>query len=143
MLFRSYVDTYTTNRYGSTIPPHMVTREFFEEAKRHLTPRGMVVFHLYSTAHAPMSRALHKTLAATFPTVLAFGEGSQFTEFFATTTTDVPTKDEMLARATPLPWRDMRPVVATLAAAPLSWASDPVLTDDYAPVDTLLRRKRG
>jgi spermidine synthase len=136
------IDTYTTNRYGSTIPTHMVTREFFAEAARHLTPRGVLVFHCYTQSNAPMSRALHRTMANEFPTVLAF-PGGQFTELFATAATDIPTRDELLARAEPLPWAPLRPRVATMIETPLSTDADPVLTDDYAPVDTLLRRKRG
>ena len=135
-----YIDSYTVNRYGSTIPPHLVTREFFQEVKRHLTPRGYLSFHCFTPIDAPMARALHKTLTSEFPTVLVF-TGGPYTEFFATTAMDVPTKQELMARARPLPWTDMRSRVATLVEHPLSSADDPILTDDYAPVDTLLRRQ--
>ena len=62
-----------------------------------------------------------------------------YTELFALTTTDVPTKEEMLARAKPLPWVGLRSQVATLMQSSVSSPQDPILTDDYAPVDTLLR----
>jgi len=133
------IDAYTTNRYGSTIPAHLVTREFFAEAARHLTPRGVLGFHCYTRSDAPMARALHKTLAAQFPTVLAFA-GPSFTELFATMSTDVPTQEELLARARPLPWAPLRSRVMMRVDAPLWSDADPLLTDDYAPVDTLLRR---
>ncbi len=133
------IDSYTTNKYGSTIPPHLTTREFFEEAKRRLSPGGVVNFHCYAKSDAPISRALHRTLAEVFPTVLLFA-GPSFTEFFATTTTPAPSKEELLARAKPLPWADLRSDVATLQERPLFSSADPILTDDYAPVDTLLRK---
>ncbi|MEK6375330.1 MAG: fused MFS/spermidine synthase [Acidobacteriota bacterium] len=134
-----FIDSYTTNRYGSTIPPHLVTREFFEIAKRRLNRGGVLHFHLYAKSDAPISRAIHRTLAEVFPTVLVFA-GPSFTEFFAMNTVNPVSKEELMARATPLPWADLRAAASTMLARPPSSGADPVLTDDYAPVDTLLRR---
>jgi spermidine synthase len=134
-----FIDSYTTNRYGSTIPPHLVTREFFEIARRRLNRGGVLHFHLYAKSGAPISRAIHRTLAEVFPTVLVFA-GPSFTEFFAMDSVNPVSKEELMARATPLPWADLRAAASTMLARPPSSRADPVLTDDYAPVDTLLRR---
>jgi spermidine synthase len=134
------IDSYTTNRYGSTIPPHLVTREFFEIAKRRLNRGGVLHFHLYAPSGAPISRAIHRTLAEVFPTVLVFA-GPSFTEFFAMDGVNPPSKEELMARATPLPWADLRAAASTMLARSPSSSGDPVLTDDYAPVDTLLRQR--
>lgn len=36
------MDAYTSTRYGSSIPPHLTTREFFTLASDHLTTNGVV-----------------------------------------------------------------------------------------------------
>lgn len=130
------IDAYTTNRYGDTIPSHLTTREFFEEAASHLTPDGIFYFHcaFHRSALLP---AIHHTIAGVFPHV-------------------VRSHGEIIASAAPLP--DDRAALARLAKASpaarlpslqsaiaaLTNAPPPpdaqLLTDDYAPVDRLLRR---
>lgn len=133
------IDSYTTNRYGATIPPHLVTVEFFSEAKRHLNPGGVLHFHCFTGLHAPMSRAVGRTLGEVFPTVVTFsGEG--FTEFFASAAAIA--RSDVVGREDMLPWIDLSAAAARGLNTSATWSvSDPVLTDDYAPIDTLLRRK--
>jgi spermidine synthase len=129
------IDAYTTNRYGDTIPPHLTTREFFEEASRHLAANGIVHFHC-TFSRSRLMPALEKTLRAVYPYLAR-------------------TNGELLASRQPL---ELRPdallaLAQTSPAARLPFFTDalrawtavhvaadaPLLTDDYAPVDTLLR----
>ncbi len=132
------IDAYTANRYGSTIPPHMVTREFFAEAKRHLTPGGILHYHSFAAPNAPISRGIERTLAEVFPTVAKVSTQG-FTEYFAST--DAIDRSALMRNTKPLPWADLRPFAAALNTTPDWSAADPILTDDYAPIDTLLAHR--
>jgi hypothetical protein len=134
-----FVDSYTSNRYGSTIPPHLVTREFFVEAKRHLNRDSIVHFHCATNSEAPMAQAVYRTLRDVFPTVIAV-PGTGFTELFATTALEPISREVLIGRTRLLPWADLRVRSAAMTDRP-PLPSAPLLTDDYAPVDTLLRGK--
>lgn len=134
-----FIDSYTANRYGSTIPAHLVTREFFEEAKSKLAPDGVLHFHLYTGNESPFARALERTLHDVFPVVTTF-TGGGFTEYFATGTP--LSKEEIVQRAKPLPWGSLAEAAETMDGSRHWRDGDPVLTDDYSPVDTLLRAGR-
>ena len=43
------LDAYKSGRYGSFIPYHLVTKEFFELAREHLTENGVVVYNVIGT----------------------------------------------------------------------------------------------
>jgi predicted membrane-bound spermidine synthase len=125
------VDAYTTNRYGATIPPHLVTREFFQEAKAHLSDTGIFHFHC-AFGNAPILPALQKTMATVFAsTITTRGEilGS-------------PSSFLISPRANQLPaarFPTLRAYVEALRPVPAEAAAAPLLTDDYAPIDSLLR----
>lgn len=128
------IDAYSTNRYGDTIPPHLVTREFFAEIAERLTPNGVLHFHC-AFHGSKLMPALEKTITAVYPSV-ARVHG----ELLASRTPLVIEKEVLHARAeasgiTHLP--NLRDAIDTLAlrAAP---RDGQLLTDDYAPVDTLL-----
>ena len=133
------VDTYTRGRYGATIPPHLTSREFFLHARDRLTEGGMFHFHSFAHRDAPISRALYKTLRSVFPTVLVFGS----TEFLATADplfVDARyLQDRASALRVHLPHIDLQ--IQSLQTTPLPTADVPVLTDDHAPVERLLRNR--
>lgn len=134
------VDAYTRGRYGSTIPPHLVTKEFFEEVSSRLTDNGIVHFHSYAGRDSPFSRAVYKTMASVFPSVVVLGQ----TEIIASAaplhveTEDILTRTASIRRHLP----DIDRHLATLQTQPLEVDGVPLLTDDFAPVDTLLRGAR-
>ena len=43
------LDAYTRSRYGSSIPPHLTTREFFQQVSAILKPGGMVGYNVTAT----------------------------------------------------------------------------------------------
>ncbi len=130
------VDTYSTNRYGDTLPPHLATREFFQEVSSRLGEGGIVHFHCAYT-NTKLMGALHKTLASVFLSVLVTRG-----ELLASDVPMIIGKDELLARAKASPASRLPVLPAQING--LSGEPPPrdglVLTDDYAPVDTLLGR---
>lgn len=136
------IDAYTVNHYGSTIPPHVCTREFFELASSHLTPDGLLHFHCAASRIAVLPRALYKTLRVVFPSVDVFGGA----ELIASKRPQQLEKAAVIAGARQLlaagVWHDPAMVdrVATMVETRPPTLDVPILTDDYAPVDLLFRR---
>ena len=129
------VDAYTTSRYGDTIPAHLTTREFFDAVAARLDDGGIVHFHC-AFSGTKLFQSIHATMAGAFPYV-------------------VHTRGEVLASASPLlldtAMRDRAKIspaahFPAFAPAVAELLSDRpphdalLLTDDYAPVDTLLTR---
>jgi len=136
------------------IPFHLATREFLQLAKSKLAPGGIIAAHIVGFLEGPDSklfRALYKTYASEFPTLYPFGvsvalrRDEQEVRSIILIATNRPriTKREMVG-ALGLLRREKR-VSPVLQAAFLNdyyekaipTADVPVLTDDYAPIDTL------
>ena len=130
------IDAYSTNRYGDTLPPHLVTREFFDEVSKRLSENGVVHFHC-AFANTRLMSALHATLRSVFPNVMRTRG-----ELLASRVPMIAAKDVLQARAAKtqasrLP--ELPRLIEELTDEPPVQGSL-VLTDDYAPVDTLLGR---
>jgi spermidine synthase len=140
--------------YSDSIPFHLATREFLELARSRLTPGGLVAANIIGAVRGRDSRlfrSMLRTYRAVFPTVTihpVVDSGAQDLEGIRNIIVvagdgAAPSKEFLLER-----WRDVRrraPGAPDLAAAirarvdaPLSTADVPVLTDDYAPTDSLL-----
>ena len=133
------LDVATTNRYGDTYPPHLATREFFGELSAHLAPGG--ILHVHNGFHqSRLMPALHKTLSSVFATVLTANG-----EMLASDGALVVDRGVLVARAAQagllaqLP--NLREGIERLTDAKPAYGDVPLLTDDYAPVDTLLRSR--
>jgi spermidine synthase len=142
------LDAYIGDRYGSSIPQHLATREFFELARDHLTTNGVVAYNVIGTLygwHADIIGAIYKTLNAVFPQVYLFP---------ATTSMNVvliATRSPIKANIQGVRWRAGQMVESkriTLPAfrqrvesfqntTPASAFNSPILTDDFAPVEGL------
>lgn len=123
------------------IPAQMTTREFFQEARAHLTDDGVLVLNV---GRAPNDRrlidALGTTLLTVFPTVHAVDVPDSFnTILFATMQPTFP--DNLSANLENLKSQpDAAPVLLdALQTAAASLAEGPragvVFTDDHAPVE--------
>ena len=124
------------------IPWHLTTREFFQDLRARLSPKGALAINV---GRAPGDRrlvdAVGGTLLSVFPTVHAIDVPGTLNTILVATVQ--PTGDDSLranlaalpASADPL----LRDVLATAAAnlAPAPVASGLVLTDDRAPVETI------
>ncbi|MGZ5445412.1 MAG: spermidine synthase [Thermoanaerobaculia bacterium] len=130
------IDAYTVNRYGDTIPAHLTTREFFTTVAARLGDGGIVHFHC-AFADSKLSAAIHTTMASVFPSVLRTGG-----EFLASSVPLLADPHVLLERAKASPaahFPALAPSVASLRRDPPPRGAIR-LTDDYAPVDTLLGR---
>lgn len=133
------VDVYTTNRYGDTIPAHMVTREFFDEVAGRLAPGGMLHFHC-AFGQTKLLPAIQKTIASVFGYVLTASG-----EILASDTALITSKEVIVERARSSPAAglpNLSSYIDWLGPNPAVAADIPLLTDDYSPVDALVREKR-
>jgi len=144
------MDAYQRNRYGSFIPHHLVTREFFALANEHLTFDGVLAYNVICTwqgRQAEVLGAVYQTLKAVFPQVYSFpARESQNIVLIATKSKEPTTATALSQRAVDLVRRGwvalptfLTRVQAFRADVPPSAARSLVLTDDFAPVDGLLK----
>ena len=131
-----FIDAYTTTRYGGTIPPNLVTKEFFTEAARHLNPGGVLHFHCVFSS-TPLLPAIQKTMASVFRSCLTSSGEIIASDVPLLTSTDVMAERARHSSVAQLP--NLQRYIAGLHP-PAFDAKTPLLTDDYAPVDTLLRQ---
>lgn len=127
------VDAYTTNRYGDTLPAHLATREFFGEVRSRLSEGG--IFHYHCAFGGKLPLALQKTAASVFR--YTYATSGEILASDVPILTSAATALER-ARATPagaLP--HLEAYLIGLQPYRDAAADIPLLTDDYAPVDTL------
>jgi spermidine synthase len=142
------LDAYVTSRYGSSIPPHLVTKECFELARDRLTTNGVVAYNVIGTVngwHSALVGAIYRTLKTVYPQVYLFPARTSMNIVLVATRS--PVKVDLFTlrqRASPL-IQTRRITLPTFlerlesfqAQAPLAATRSPVLTDDYAPVEGL------
>jgi spermidine synthase len=119
------------------IPFYLATREFFDLARRRLTPRGVIVINV---GHPEASDHLERVLSATMGDVFAnvVRDPSQPTNVMLTAS-DAPLSVERLRAATPRLPAPLRPVAgATAGRLAPALRGGPVYTDDHAPVEWLV-----
>jgi spermidine synthase len=143
------MDAYVHHRYGSAVPYHLATKEFFELARDHLTTNGVVAYNVISmtrNTQADLLGSIYKTLKAVFPQVYMFAaQTSQNMVLVATLLPQKMTLADLQQRAIPL-IRSKRVASPSLwgrlnsfrDSTPSNLAMCKVLTDDFAPVDGLL-----
>lgn len=149
------IDAYSS----STIPYHLTTMEFLQAVRQVLAPDGVVVSNIIGAITGPYSslfRAMTRTFGAVFPQCYIFpvygwdGEddtAEQNIILIATVDPHFRSKAAWQKQAEELYAReriveDVPVFVRNMVDDPLvfqeAWLADvPLLTDDYAPVDTL------
>jgi spermidine synthase len=142
------LDAYTKGQYGSTVPWHLTTKEFFQQAARVMTPQGVLVFNVTAYPTGPKSkitRAIYKTITSVFPICCYFtATSSTNTVLIAARSGPSLTKDVAKAKAESLVKRNVVSLPHFLdraerfANAPMATGDVPLLTDDYAPVEALM-----
>jgi spermidine synthase len=137
---------------GGRIPFHLVTQEFFQVCSERMADDGVLVINLNSALEGRLSeifQSVHRTVASVFPTVYVFAE-HQFAPAESRNVILVGSKserrlghDEWLERAAA--WRTnsyvdarvMTRLVADLMDEAAVATTAPLLTDDYAPIETM------
>ncbi len=146
-----FVDAY----YSDAVPFHMTTVEFLALVKRRLSPDGVVAWNIIGALNGPRSRLLrsvYKTFQASFPQVYVFPvggapafDGGALGNIIVVGSQSMArmSRDAFAERARALESSGAvkAPVgrhAATLFTGTIPTDDIPVLTDDYAPVDSLL-----
>jgi spermidine synthase len=142
------LDAYIQSRYGSSIPQHLATKEFFELVRDHLTTNGVVGYNVIGTLNgwrADIVGAIYATLRTVFPQVYIFpAKTSQNVVLIATR---IAKRDDFAAlrrraiglvdqKQMSLPTFRQR-LDSFWDLTPPTAARSPILTDDYAPVEGL------
>ncbi len=142
--------------HGDSIPFHLTTREFFQTMDQKLTTDGVTVINVIGSITGSKSkivRALIKTLRETFPQIYVFPTlGADFASIEAVQNVIIIASKnkerldirEIVKRAASL-GSDLFPdpveeINASYYEANMLTDDVPVLTDDYAPTDSLLHR---
>jgi spermidine synthase len=147
------LDAYTKHRYGSQIPQHLATREFFELAQDHLTTNGVLAYNVITVSrigNTDAGGALGRTLQAVFPQVYCFKANSSLNVVMIATRDPVRVGNaELLRRGSVLLNRGSSAPTGLFGRVgtfrtelPREAARAPLLTDDYAPVESLDRNRR-
>jgi spermidine synthase len=140
--------------YAATIPFHLTTREFFRAADQKLTENGVLVINIIAAVtgrRSKIARSLTKTLREIFPQIYIFltlgadgkdADTKQNVIILASKNQQRSGIDEIVKRSAVL-GRDLFPerledITNSYYEAPLADDNVPVLTDDYAPTDSLL-----
>jgi len=142
------LDAYVQGRYGSSIPQHLATKEFFELVRDHLTTNGVFADNVIGTLnnwHAGIVGATYRTLKTVFPQVYLFPARTSLNVVLQATKASVlPDLNGLRRRAFVLGQSGRVRLPGFLerlerirTVPPASAASSPILTDDYAPVEGL------
>lgn len=140
--------------FSESIPFHLTTKEFLEEVRARLAPEGVVAANLIGAVAGPHSRlfrAMLRTYQEVFEQVYVFPVGGLLGAndpvvrniiLVAARSEERLSRSELQARAEALRRSgamrmDVWPYAGSLIEQPIETGDVPVLTDDYAPVDSL------
>lgn len=139
--------------FSESIPFHLTTVEFFQLARSRLAPGGVIVSNIIGALEGPRSslfRAMYKTQAEVFPGRHVFPVA--FRPYFdadavrnimlVASTEPGLTRTEIMEKARRVAprvkYREFLKYAGDYYDDPIPVEDVPVLTDDYAPVDTLM-----
>ena len=140
--------------YADALPSHLTTTEFFESAKDHLTPGGVLAYNVIASVDGDRSklfRSMYRTVGGVWKTLWAFpiGYGSdggvreQNRNIIVLATDGRLSADELLARVrnrvggrVTVP--DFERYGADLLREQVETSDVPTLTDQHAPTDSLI-----
>jgi spermidine synthase len=142
------LDAYISDRYGSSIPQHLATKEFFELARDHLTTNGVVAYNVIGSLngwHADIIGSIYRTLNAVFPQVYLFPAVTSQNIVLVATRSPFKTnlggvrwRATQLVQSRRVTMPDFRQRAESFQNTPPASASrSPILTDDFAPVEGL------
>ena len=144
------MDAYSSNTYGSFIPYHLATKEFFQLASEDLTVNGVLAYNVigtYNEWRADIVGSMYRTMKTVFPHVYHFPAADSRNIVLlgvkaktgGLTSATLRARLGLLRRAQPKLPAHFGPRLGRIQAnAPLSAAKSPVLTDDHAPISKLL-----
>ncbi len=139
--------------FAESIPFHLTTQEFVQLVKSRLAPGGVVVFNIIGALQGPRSmlfRAMYRTFSAVFPGLYLFP--TAFKPYYdveairniilVASGEQGVSREQILIRArrfaSRVTYTQFLQYADDYYAGAIPVADVPSLTDDYAPVDTLL-----
>jgi spermidine synthase len=142
------LDAYVQGRYGSCLPQHLATQEFFQIVRDHLSTNGIVAYNVIGSTggwRAEIVGAIYRTLNTVFPQVYLFTcKTSQNIVLIATQAKNRAEIGGLRARANLLVQSGRAELPAfrerldsLQLSPPPNVARCPILTDDFAPVEGL------
>jgi spermidine synthase len=124
------------------IPFYLTTREFFQSAKAHLTPGGVLAINVGRTpSDTRLVDALSGTLNAVFPRVFVIESNRRFTNSVLFATSGPASVDRFVSLARSETNPKLQPIIADALATGDIHQVPPdgiVFTDDLAPVERLI-----
>jgi len=130
---------------GQSVPFHLTTVQFLDEVKRHLEPGGVFGLNLAAGLSDRFSQAMYRTVRDRFDSIYVFPvRSAPNVEVMATADPALIGREDLLRRGRELD-RTMKfeTSLAELALrrrdVEINIAEIPVLTDEFAPVDRLIR----
>ena len=114
------LDAYVTGRYGSSIPQHLATKEFFELVRDHLTTNGVAAYNVIGNVngwHAGIVGAIYRTLKTVFPQVYLFPARTSQNVVLVATRSAIQSQLVRLARARLLAGADAADHTARISRA--------------------------
>lgn len=135
-----YCDTYI----GLSVPFHLTTVQFLDEVKRHLEPDGVFGLNLAAGLQDAFSRAIYRTVRERFASAYVFGVAGRSNVLVLATDAPALAPEALRDRARGLDRRlrfqpSIESIVRRRIGVELRADEVPVLTDEYAPVDRLIR----
>lgn len=132
-----FLDAYN----DSSVPFHLVTAEFLELVKEHLTPNGVMASNIWSEELNRYFNSQIATYKAVFDNLHLFKAGNSGNYIFVSTNDNAPFSKEKLERRAkeikvPPDSLDLTRIIIK-EWIPTPRVQDDVLTDDYAPVNIL------
>jgi len=145
------MDAYTANKYGSYVPFHLATLEFFEIVDEHLSDDGILAFNIIGTLRGyrkEVVASIYRTMDRVFPEIYVFpAKSSDNIVMIASKGKDGLSATQWMNIAVSLvnsgftglyPNYVMRSSTCTDLVPPRWWDAQ-LLTDDFAPIDGLLQ----
>ncbi|HWQ93829.1 MAG TPA: fused MFS/spermidine synthase, partial [Clostridia bacterium] len=142
------LDAYVQGRYGSSLPQHPATKEFFELVKYHLGTNGIVAYNVIGSQtgyRASLVGSVYRTLKSVFPQVYAFPARTSQNIVLIATRAGIQAHPVALrqraaalvqTRRLTLPGF-MDRLNSMQITPPPNLDLCPILSDDYAPVEGL------
>jgi len=141
------VDAYLSSAYGPYIPFHLITLEFFEEVRNHLTVGGVMSYNVVGTIlglESEQVRSIYRTVSEVFPSIYLFPAETSMNVVFTAIKRKVnftPEQVNLIGNRLFLERKIRLPAFGRRLMRCIAWApflgDVPVLTDDFAPIERL------
>ena len=135
-----FSDTYI----GLSVPFHLTTVQFLDEVKGHLTPDGVFMLNLAAGLGDPFSQAMYNTVRDRFQSAYLFRVRGAANVVVLATGRPLVSPQQLAAQARALDARfrfapTLTEIVGTRFQGEFVSRDTPLLSDEYAPVDRLIR----